>query len=74
MIVGVEFEKLTHWERYTLNQNLVRMERELFPESDISPDPNDDADLWRGERRNFHRLSIRKLGIRVVIALSTTRG
>ena len=74
MIVGIEFEKLTHWDRYTLNQNLVRMERELYPDSDISNEDSDDADLWRGERRNFHRLSIRKLGILVMIDLSTTRG
>ncbi|MBN1880463.1 PilZ domain-containing protein [bacterium] len=74
MIVGIEFEKLTHWERYTLNQNLVKMERELFPDADPAVETNDEDDLWRGERRNFHRLSIRKLGIRVMIDLSTTRG
>ncbi len=74
MIVGVEFEKLTHWDRYLINQNLVKMERELFPDNDSVENQGEDEELWRGERRNFHRLSIRKLGIKVLIDLSTTRG
>jgi len=73
VVVGLEFERLTHWDRYILNQNLARMERELYPEHDSQKD-NEDADLWRGERRHFYRLNTQKLDFQVSIDLSASRG
>ncbi|HPQ40155.1 MAG TPA: PilZ domain-containing protein [bacterium] len=72
-VVGLEFERLTHWDRYSLNQNLARMEREMYPEKS-RPDGGAEEDLWRGERRNFYRLNTQKTDLHVSIDLTATRG
>jgi hypothetical protein len=73
MLIGLEFDKLTHWERYVLNRNLAKMEKKLYP--DVIPEPdNESTEIWRGERRSHHRLDVRKLGIRIKLDLSTLRG
>jgi len=66
-VVGVEFIKLTHWDRYILNQNIARMEQKLYPTQQHSPD-NDEENIWRGEKRNFYRLNIQVLNFTVSIA------
>ena len=73
MVVGLEFERLTHWDRFVLNQNIAKMERQLFPGQE-SLENEEELDLWRGERRNFYRLNIQKLTFSVNIDLSATKG
>lgn len=73
VVVGLEFERLTHWDRYILNQNLARMEREMYPDESHSGD-EDEKDMWRGERRNFYRLDTRNVDFRISIDLTATRG
>jgi hypothetical protein len=73
LIVGLEFDKITHRERLVLNQNLAKMEQILYP--DESPESQTDSkDIWRGERRRYHRLDIEKLGLKARVDLSTVQG
>ncbi len=48
------------------------MERQLFPEEKFETE--EEVDLWRGERRNFYRLNVQKLGLKVTLDLGTNRG
>lgn len=73
MVVGLEFERLTHWDRFVLNQNIAKMERQLFPEQE-QLETEEDIDLWRGERRNFYRLNIQKMDFTISIEISASRG
>ena len=73
LLAGLEFDKLTHWERYLLNLNLAKMEKKLYPEAKPAVG-EEKPEIWRGERRCHHRLDVRELGILVSIDLSTVRG
>ncbi len=73
LLAGLEFDKLTHWERYLLNLNLARMEKKLHPEATPASN-NVQNEIWRGERRCHHRLDVHELGVQVSIDLSTVRG
>lgn len=73
LVVGLEFDKTTHRERFVLNQNLAKMEKILYPDENLESQANSEH-LWRGERRRYHRLDIEKLGLKVKIDLSTLRG
>ncbi|MBN1551090.1 PilZ domain-containing protein [bacterium] len=55
IVIGIEFLKLTHWDRYILNENIAILERKLFPESRKQKE-NENEDIWRGNRRRHYRL------------------
>ncbi len=63
-IVGIEFLGLTHWDRYILNENLAKLEKEVYPDlSGREKDKDGDNELWRGNKRRFYRLDTRNLDL-----------
>ncbi len=64
-IVGIEFLKLTHWERYLLNEYLANLEKVIFPEKFSDATPNIDTELWRGNRRVHYRVETQALAIQI---------
>jgi hypothetical protein len=58
-IVGLEFQKMTHWDRYILNENLAHIENQICPErpkTDDGSQVEDTGTLWRGNRRRHYRI------------------
>jgi len=62
ILVGLEFLGLTHWDRYILNENIAKLERKLFPDSMLI-DPDQDDNIWRGNRRRHYRLDTKLLNL-----------
>ncbi len=56
LVAGLEFIRLTHWDRYILNENIAILESKLFPEDAPGPLGRNDDQLWRGNRRRHYRL------------------
>jgi hypothetical protein len=54
--VGIEFLKLTHWERYLLNQFISKLECELLPDACNQMGGTESDEVWRGNRRRHYRL------------------
>ncbi|MCD4652571.1 hypothetical protein K8T06_01395 [bacterium] len=73
VVLGLEFTRLTHWHRYILNQNIARMEHELFPEQENVREVQEE-EIWLGNKRKFYRLNVQKLKFTASIDLSGTHG
>ncbi|MBN1356734.1 PilZ domain-containing protein [bacterium] len=65
--VGIEFLKLTHWERYLLNRHISQLEQEAFSTSDMGDeDPGNDLN-GRSNRRRHYRLDTSGMKLEVQV-------
>ncbi len=71
---GIEFVRLTHMDRYILNEHIALMEKKIFPAPPVDPEGDDEADeLWRGNRRRHYRLDISNLDLMIELDFRPSR-
>jgi hypothetical protein len=66
-IAGLEFIKLTHWDRFVLNENIAILEKQIYPEDREISKENTENEVWRGNRRRHYRLDTHSLNLGVEI-------
>ncbi len=62
ILAGIEFIRLTYWDRFNLNEALARFEQKFIHETPPAPDPEQNV-IWRGNQRRHYRLNTENLPV-----------
>lgn len=62
ILVGIEFVRLTYWDRFNLNEALARLEQKFDQKA---PDVSESGEkvIWRGNQRRHYRLNTELLPV-----------